>query len=116
MRSIEMSILSVIGRQPMKTIATAAVFLTLTASAWANEPESGQPNDLAISNEPIVLSEVQMDGVTAGTGIDSDIVGLIEIENNATRQSSNFWGVHVDEWDVQSTTIRPLKHLKDSIN
>jgi len=46
----------------MKTIATAALFLTLTASAWADEPKGKQP---ALNDEPIVLSEAEMDGVTA---------------------------------------------------
>ena len=50
----------------MKTIATAALFLTLTASAWADEPESKQAIKSASSNEPIVLSEAEMDEVTAG--------------------------------------------------
>lgn len=50
----------------MKTIATAALFLTLTVSAWADEPERAQFELLKHAGEPIVLSEAEMDGVTAG--------------------------------------------------
>lgn len=50
----------------MKTIAAAAFFLTLTASAWADEPETIPTNNPAASNEPILLSAAEMDDVTAG--------------------------------------------------
>lgn len=53
----------------MKTIATAAVFLALTATAWADEPETTQRNDPAKTNEPIVLSEAEMDAVSAAGAI-----------------------------------------------
>ena len=63
----------------MKTIATAAVFLTLTASAWADEAESKKSSPAI---EPIVLSEAEMDGVTAGTGF-----GTFSISERDRRQS-----------------------------
>jgi len=50
----------------MKTIATAALFLTLTVSAWADEPEQTQFELLKHAGEPIVLNGAEMDEVTAG--------------------------------------------------
>jgi hypothetical protein len=50
----------------MKTIAAATVLMMFVAPTWASEAESNQANDPANSNEPIVLSEAEMDGVTAG--------------------------------------------------
>ena len=47
----------------MKTIATAAVFFALTATAWADEQDSNAAN----ADEPIVLSEAEMDTVSAGS-------------------------------------------------
>ena len=44
----------------MRTIATtAAAFMFLSASAWADEPQN-MPAD-----EPILLSEAEMDEITA---------------------------------------------------
>lgn len=50
----------------MKTLATAVAFLALTATAWAEEPEQAQFELLKDADEPFVLSELQLDGVTAG--------------------------------------------------
>ena len=47
----------------MKTIITAAFLVALTAPAWASEPMDKQST---FPDEPVVLSEVEMDGVTAG--------------------------------------------------
>ena len=53
----------------MRTIATAAAaIMFLSATAWADEPAKNETNDPAISDEPIVLSQSEMDGVTAGVG------------------------------------------------
>lgn len=47
----------------MKTIATAAAaIMIMSATAWADEQESKSTT----ANEPIVLSEAEMDEVTAG--------------------------------------------------
>lgn len=50
----------------MKTVATAAVLMMLALPTWAGEIESKKANDPANANAPIVLSEVEMDGITAG--------------------------------------------------
>lgn len=48
----------------MKTIATAAALMMLTATAWADEPKH---QEQAANDEPIVLSEAEMDTVSAGS-------------------------------------------------
>ena len=50
----------------MKTIAIVAVSVMLSASAWADEASNELANDPANITEPIVLSEAEMDRVTAG--------------------------------------------------
>ena len=60
----------------MKTIATAAAVLMLSAPAWADEPERKSTPVEA----PIVLSEVEMGGITAGTGF-----GTFSIKKRDTR-------------------------------
>ena len=48
----------------MKTIATAAAaaaIMIMSATAWADEPKDQEQ----ATTEPIVLSETEMDGVTA---------------------------------------------------
>jgi len=48
-----------------KEIATAAVLGMLIVPAWASEPES-KASEPANSDDRMVLSETEMDGVTAG--------------------------------------------------
>lgn len=78
----------------MKTIATAAVFLTLAASAWAEEPASMQASDPANTNEPIILSEAEMDGVTAGgvsiSTCPGDYVGFRDARSSTSNTSRLF--------------------------
>jgi hypothetical protein len=74
----------------MKTIATAAVLMMLTVSAWADEAETKQANDPANTNEPIVLSEAEMDGVTAGAAITSaSIMGFVGSFGNTLDYSTS---------------------------
>ena len=47
----------------MKTIATAAAIMIMSGTAWAGEPKD---QEQAATDEPIVLSEAEMDGITAG--------------------------------------------------
>lgn len=55
----------------MKTIAIVAVLMMLTTTAWADE----QDNKPATADEPIVLSDVEMDGLQGRYGV-SDHLGL----------------------------------------
>ena len=52
----------------MKTIATTVVLMMLAVPAWANEPANKQANERATTKEPIVLSEAEMDTISAGQG------------------------------------------------
>lgn len=49
----------------MKIIATAAVLMMMAAPTWADEAAKNAAN----TNEPIMLSEAEMDTVTAGYAI-----------------------------------------------
>lgn len=49
----------------MKTIATAALLMMLAVPAWAADAEK-ETNDTVNTNVSIVLSEAEMDGVSAG--------------------------------------------------
>jgi hypothetical protein len=64
----------------MKTIAATALILTLTASAFAAEPDQPRPRDAENAYAPIVLSAAQLDGVTAGAQI-NQITAYIDGSN-----------------------------------
>ena len=65
----------------MRSIAAAAVFSLLTATAWADELKGKS----ATTDEPIVLSEEELDAVSAGRAS-----GVLFNSQMATRtQSTN---------------------------
>ena len=77
----------------MKTIATASIFVILTASAWADEPENKQ------TDEPILLSEAEMDEVTAGAsrkGIGEVWINT-QFEKTASKTSSAWTSTDIKE-------------------
>jgi len=89
----------------MKTIATAAAFfLTLTASAWADELEQTQFALLKHAGEPIVLSEAEMVGVTAGYSSYWD-AGFVTLDVSDPASSRTI-----------TTGFKAGKALKDAVN
>jgi len=73
----------------MKTIAAAAaVVIALTATAWADEPEQTQFELLKQAGEPIVLSETEMDGVTAGRHAQAAYLNSLDADISYNTSSS----------------------------
>ena len=73
----------------MKTIATtAAALMMLTTASWADDTKQQTAAD-----EPIVLSDVEMDGITAGNSRESynslvDLIFLPPAESSPSLGSS----------------------------
>lgn len=70
----------------MKTIiATTATFLMLTSTAWADEPKDAR----ADTADRIVLSDAEMDGVTAGLTVGQSTLWWRISDANTTVSTSN---------------------------
>ena len=81
----------------MKTIATAAVLMMLSVPTWAEEQASREANEPANANEPIVLSEAEMDGVTGAQGA-LYLLFLNPSNSNTTATST----AHTADWKYVS--------------
>lgn len=76
----------------MKTIAATALILTLTASAFAAEPQIPQAQGSETASAPIVLSTAQLDGVTAAGGGDVAMEELtLAVETVETDSNNSEW-------------------------
>ena len=88
----------------MKTIATAAALIVMTATAWADEP--------------IELSDAELDGVTAGSGyvnVHSDLNVAGEVRGTSSTSTVNDGLTLSDVWGYNAVRIQPMKKLKDMI-
>ena len=84
----------------MKAIATAVAFVMLTATAWADE----QDGTSAAAQNPIVLSEAEMDGITAGAAVSYWDLGFVTLDVTDPGTSS-----------TARSGFKAGKQLKDSV-